>query len=88
MRNSWVKNVYKRRILIGKTSASLSPTHLLNQFNQQFSVQNYPLIHQSIASFITHLFTLKLTKTPLLLPSFTHNPQDLLIEARKENLKR
>ena len=85
MLNAWVKNMYSLRKDGSKNSDSLSPILQKGFIAPQKAVQNYPFIHRFLTSFHTSFSTMEIARLPLLLTSFTHHPQDLLLHQRKVN---
>lgn len=82
---AWVKNVYSLRIQSRKIRESLSPINWLYQPQPSLAVQNHRQFHLKISVLPAYLSTIKIMILPLLLSSFTHNPQGLLLQRRKEN---
>ena len=86
-KNAWVKNVYSPWIDNSKTSEHLSPILQSIQANTTRQVHKYVIIPRLPQSFTSFISTIKNSKLPLLLSSYTHFPQDLIIETQKINLK-
>jgi hypothetical protein len=82
--NNWVKNVNNLRVTYRTTSAHLSPT-LLNTQTVHNVINGKPrLIQTSIPTFTQWLSTRIYPLLYLLMPTYTHYPQHLLIEPIKK----
>lgn len=85
MLNLCGKNMENQRLNQLITCASLNTISFMNNSDDFMTMYKLPFLLNVITRISSTFSTLENQKTYLLNNSFTHNPQYLLIETRKEN---
>lgn len=84
MLSSWVKNVYSLRKLSTQNGVLSSPITNSQSPTTNYHVTNHQQLHTRTTSLLTNLSTAIFANLPLLQPSYSHNPQHLLLQERKK----